>query len=107
MTEEEFISRIDCAFPYEDEAAGAALMVEASQISSNSSFMIGEELSRLPRRARATTSSEVLLRLLTLLRRSFEHPIRDMVLDVVDLRIRGGGLGLEQALELLKAIEPH
>lgn len=105
MTESDFISRIDCAFPYEDEEASAALVHEASQISTNACFMIGEELSRPPRSA--SPSIEGRLRTLSLLRKCFEHPMRDAVLGIVELRIRGGTISLDHALGLLQAIEPH
>jgi hypothetical protein len=105
VAEEEFVAKIDCAFPYGDEEAASNLVKEACQISANACFMVGEELSRPPRGVAA--SVEVRLRLLALLRGGFEHPIRDRVLDVVAARISGRKLHIENALALLREVAPH
>jgi hypothetical protein len=47
------------------------------------------------------------LRLLRLLRQSFEHPLGDLVLDVVETRIRGGSIGVDDALAMHRQVEPH
>ncbi|MEI8256494.1 MAG: hypothetical protein WCJ30_12540 [Deltaproteobacteria bacterium] len=105
MTESGFISRVDCAFPYEDEAAAHGLIVEACGISTNACFMVAEELSRPPRSVRAPV--ETRLRLLAVLRQGFEHPLRDRVLAVAEAQIRGGCVGLADALALLREIAAH
>jgi hypothetical protein len=104
MDERAFISRIDCAFPYDVES-GLLLIREATQISTNACFMIGEELSRPPRSAVAPV--DVRLHLLALLRQAFEHPLRDPILDAVATRIRGDGIELDAALALARQLEPY
>ena len=99
MNEKEFIAGIDRRFPYEDESAAIALVDEASRISPNACFMIGEELSRPPRSAAPGVDSR--LRVLAHLRKAFDHPLRNHVLDVVELRVRGGGLSVSDAVATL------
>lgn len=102
MTEEEFVRQIDCQFPYQDERAGLALVEEASKVSPNACFMIGEELCRPPHDAAPDVDSR--LRVLARLRQAFDHPLREPVLEVVELRIRGGDLPVRDALTLLRRI---
>jgi hypothetical protein len=105
VTEQEFSSKIDCAFPYDDEAVASNFVREACQISANACFMVGEELSRRP--SGSAASVDVRLRLLILLRSGFEHPLRDRVLDVVAAQISGERLPLRGALALLREIATH
>jgi hypothetical protein len=99
MNEDEFISMVDCAFPYEDEAEARRLIALAPAISSNACFMVAEELSRPPGGARAT--SEVRLGLLHQLRSAFDHPLREAVLAVAEKAILGGNIDLPAARALL------
>lgn len=105
MTETDFISEIDCAFPYENEAAGLELARKAFQISANACFMVGEELSRPPMSVPAP--AEIRLRVLALLRGGFAHPLRDKVLDVAELRICGASIRVDGALALLREISDY
>jgi len=49
MTEQEFISSIDCNFPYEDIALAKELILQARSISPNAVFMVLHEILRAPK----------------------------------------------------------
>ena len=105
MTEREFVSLIDCCFPYHDQAGADRLIVLGCSISSNSAFMVVEELVRVP--ASVTVTAERRLSLLQETGTHFEHPIKDLILDIAQQAIRGSGLSLPQTISAMHAIAAY
>ncbi len=104
MTESDFISLIDCRFPYHDSAEAERLIARGCSISPNAAFMVVDELVRVP--ASATVTPETRLALLQQVDAHFEHPLKDLVLAVAAQSIRGTGLSLPQAIANMHAIAP-
>lgn len=102
MTENEFISAIDCRFPYADTAAASALIVEACALGPNAAFAVADELARPPRGAATSVASR--LELLGQLRRRLAHPIAATVLAVAERMVRGHELTVPEAVAALDAV---
>lgn len=104
-TETEFAERIDCSFPYADERAASSIVEEACRLSANACFLVAHELARPPRSADAP--SEARLHLLAELRLGFQHPLRELVLNVAESMIRGRDFAVPEALILLQKVAVH
>ena len=65
-TEDDFIDRIDCNFPYHDKKESIRLIEESATFSTNATFTVIEEICRIPNNERKTTPPKILLELLNL-----------------------------------------
>ncbi len=104
MTESDFISLIDCRFPYHDSLEAERLIVLGCSISPNAAFMVVDELLRVP--VSVTVTPERRLALLQHVDTHFKHPIKDLVLAVAEQSIRGTGQSLLQTIANMHAIAP-
>lgn len=101
-TETEFVSLIDCRFPYHDRAESQRLLVLGCSISSNAAFMVVEELARVP--ASVTVAPDRLLDLLEEVNTRLEHPIKELVIDVAKRFINGDRLSLSEARDAMREV---
>ncbi len=101
-TESEFISAIDCQFPFGDQAVASELIREACQISPNAAYMVAHELARPP--ASDETPSMIRLRLLDQLEDAFEHPLKGLVLGVTRRMIQGELIGADECLGAMRTV---
>lgn len=102
MTEPEFVSLIDCRFPYDDRVEADRLIVLGCSISPNSAFMIVEEIVRVPRSVKVT--AERRLALLQETGTHFDHPLMDLILGVAQQVIGGSGLSLQRTIDAMNAV---
>lgn len=102
MTETEFISLIDCRFPYHDCAESRRLIELGCSISSNAAFSIIEELARIPKSGAVATSLRA--ELLLDISNRFEHPVKDLVVGVTKRLINGEHLSLPETLQAMNAV---
>ncbi len=102
MNEEEFISSIDCCFPYGDREAAVQAIHMACSISPSAAFTVAYELARVPRSA--SVSKDILLDLLFELKNHFSHPLKDVVLGITDKIIVGERLPLATVLQAMYEI---
>lgn len=105
MSEAAFIARIDCRFPYHDDAAGLALIDEAVAWSANACFAILEELARPPRSAAADEATR--LRWMDALAERFDHPLKTLLFDLARALVLGRRVALRTALDAAEAIGAH
>ena len=85
-TEADFISSIDCRFPYHDPSTACELVTRSCEISPNAALMVAYELSRPPRYANSPTKER--LYLLTQLKSRLLHPLADSILTLAQRLIR-------------------
>lgn len=102
MTEQEFISLIDCCFPYHDQDEASRLIVLGCSISSNAAYMVVEELARVP--VSVKVSSERLLSLLREIDSHFKHPVKKLVTDIATRMIHGDLLTLSETLSAMREV---
>lgn len=102
MTEQDFISLIDCRFPYDDFTEAERLITVGAAISINAAFMVVEELTRVPASISVTTTRR--LELLQLAGGHFEHPLKALILDIAEQVMRGSGLSLPQTIGGMHAV---
>jgi hypothetical protein len=105
MNEREFISKIDCRFPYTDEQQANGLIATACSISSNAAFAIGYELGHPGRNADVPFQNRI--RLLQVLQDGFSHPLKSEIIGLVEDAIRGRKKSLEDALTIMRKIAPY
>jgi hypothetical protein len=105
MTESEFISNIDCCFPYGKPIQWRRLSAVAPRISSNAAFMVLHEICRPPRSEKVTGQSKA--RMVAHLKRRFRHSALRAIQPAVcaylaDKRLRPG-----QAVHLMRKLGKH
>jgi hypothetical protein len=105
MDESEFITRIDCDFPYDAPIQWRKLSAMAPRISANSAFMVLHEICRVPRsekmnRARAECS-------LSHVRRRFRHPALRVILPAIESYLSGEKLRPAKAAALMRRLAKH
>jgi len=103
-TETEFIDSIDCRFPYMDTKAAFTLIERACLISPNAAFTIIHELARPPRGVSVPAAQ--LRQLLSRLELSFDHPLKDVVVQLARAMIDGQLISESQALDVMQQISP-
>lgn len=104
-SEADFISAIDCCFPYEDTARATELIEEACSISADAAFMVVHELARRPCSSKVVDS--VCLALLEQLDHRFSHPLKDMVLNVARRMVRRQSLPFEEFTKCMHQVACH
>ena len=102
MTEAEFISSIDCRFPYNDRRKASELIGASLRISTNAVFTVVHELARSGRGA--SVSFAVLLELLSELENQFEHPLKTLVFAISRRMILGEKLSEHEVLQAISQV---
>ena len=102
MTEDEFISLIDCHFPYHDTADSHRMIELGCAISPNAAFTIVYELARVP--ASVVVESNKLLGLLQDVESRFEHPLKESVIRVARRLISGMRLSLPEVMGAMRDV---
>lgn len=104
MTEAEFISLVDCRFPYHDSQEARRLITLGCSISDNAAFTIVHELVCIP--ASQSIPTAVRLDLLQEFDKQFEHPLKELITNVAKRRINGEELPLPEVLVAIREIQP-
>ena len=104
-TEEEFISEVDCEFPYEQHDRAVALIHEAGTISPNAAFMVVPGLARGPRGS--TVPADTCLNLLKMIDDRFEHPLKSLVFDLANRMILGSRIDASESMSAMRQIGEH
>jgi hypothetical protein len=99
MTEHEFITSIDCRFPYADPPRASALIRQSLAVSANATFAIVDEIARAPRSTRVTLKTR--LRLLAEVDAALTHPLKDLILDIARRQIHGQTLPGPEAVRAM------
>ncbi len=102
MTETDFLRSIDCRFPYGDNVAARALVVQSLEISPNAVFMVVHELARPGYSVNPSVARR--LELLSEIRGSFKHPIAGPVLTLAERIILGEEASVEEAIAVMEQI---
>ncbi len=105
MNEADFISSIDCAFPYRRPLQWRRLSASAARISSNAAFMVLHEVCRVPASRRIEHARR--LAIIGHLRRRFRHPVLRIVHPAVDSYLSGKRLRPSAAAALMRRLAPH
>ena len=100
----EFLNKIDCNFPYLDRTQCVNIINEANSISSNSSFSVIEEICRMPQSKRTKISKEILFELLYLVERSFEHPLKTIIIETAKKMINNQLLDIDNVISVMNKI---
>ena len=98
MTEKEFLELIDCAFPYHNKEGCIELIDQSLSISPNAVYAVVEEICRIPVSERQNVSETFLLEMLNVIDNKFEHPIKDLVLEVARILIKRGEISVDDAI---------
>ena len=101
-TESEFISAIDCCFPYEDTALATSLIEEGCKLSPNAAYMVVFELAQRP--SNSTTPDAVCLQLLDVFDDLFTHPLKELVLGIARRMICSEPIGTEECVNAMRRI---
>lgn len=102
-----FVLKIDCAFPYNNEAAGYALVDEAFRISDEAVYSVMQELARIPHSERKGLNTTHVAKLLQYLLGKFQHPLAPMLGEVTLLMIEGKELPVADAIAKMEMLLPH
>lgn len=100
MNEIEFIESIDACFPYSDKEKWQSIINQGTQISDNAAFMVLHEICRTP----AEVPVNIQLQILKLWENSFNHPIKNLVIESAKAIINGNDLPIQKAIKYLNAI---
>ena len=100
----EFLNKIDCNFPYLDRTQCVNIINEANSISSNASFSVIEEICRMPQSKRTKISKEILFELLYLVERSFEHPLKTIIIETAKKMINNQLLDIDNVISVMNKI---
>ncbi|MCI1267838.1 MAG: hypothetical protein LKG19_14780 [Saprospiraceae bacterium] len=102
-----FLDKIDCKFPYQDRYNCIKLIKEAASLSSNSTFAVIEELCRIPVSEKRKVKSEYLLDLLAQTSKEFDHPLKEMILNVASQMIQGKTLPVEEVISKMEIVKEY
>lgn len=102
-----FIDKIDCNFPYYDKEACLRLIDEAADLSANSMFFVIKELCRIPSSVKDEVTTDFLSDLLSVAKRKFHHPIKEMVLDTASKMIHGKNLTVDDAVSRMESVKSY
>ncbi len=105
IIEKNFLSKIDCKFPYTNKNLRNELINQAFEISSNSVFAIIEELARVPKSQKEKISNNELLTILENINVRLKHPLKKIVIDNAVKMIYNTELPVREALDLMNEIE--
>ena len=100
----EFLDKIDCNFPYLDRKKCVNIINEANSISSNATFSVIDEICRIPQSERAKVSNETLFELLYLLKSSFKHPLKSIIIETAKKIINNELLEIENVILAMNKI---
>lgn len=102
MDESEFITSIDCCFPYRAPLQWRRTIADALKISPNAAFMVAHELCRPPRSVRVTVAQR--LETWRYLSVRLHHPLAQQLSDVIALRIKGSEIPMAVAVKAMKLV---
>jgi hypothetical protein len=102
-----FVLKIDCTFPYNNEAAGYALVDEALQISDEAVYSVMNELARIPHSDRNDLDTTHVAKLLQYLLGKFQHPLAPMLGEVALLMVHSKELPVADAIGKMEMLRPH
>jgi hypothetical protein len=100
--ERNFISRIDCRFPYHDRALSLALITEGQAISLNSAFTVLREICLKPLSVHITRSEQH--ELIEKWAESFQHPLKAPVLLCARSIVENQPLPWREAVSIMELI---
>lgn len=102
--ENNFFEKIHCRFPYHDKELSLQLIEEGVSLSTDLAFKIIEELARITRGDRKGLEDGYLQDLLRITSSKFEHPIKEMIVDVAKKMIDSEGITVDEALLKLENV---
>lgn len=102
--EEDFIDAIDGSFPFDDLQECNRLITEAIQISPKAVFKVVQEICTIEEFQREDISDAELLSLLNEIKRKFEHPLKDMLLEVATKMVNGIELTSAEVLPKMEQV---
>jgi hypothetical protein len=106
--ENNFISEIDCNFPYADKEKCLNLINRASSISANAIFFIIQELSQPTYiQRRENLAAQVFIDLLNFTSNKFNHPLKDIIVDTAYKMIHDQYIGLEEAIIRMNEVKKY
>jgi hypothetical protein len=99
MNDYHFGELIDCRFPYGDKREWKRLVDLGRSISANAHFLSLYEISHPPRSARVTAAGQ--LDMVRYWSKSFDHPLKEAILECAVARVEGRFLSVEHVLQLM------
>nr|WP_143023968.1 hypothetical protein [Pseudomonas benzenivorans] len=105
MQEHEFISKIDCCFPYKAPMEWRRIVLRAPRVSSNAAFMVVHELCRPPRSIDLPEKKARLI--IEHLYRHFKHPLKSVLGKAIEAHITGKKLSVEKAGHLMRKVAAY
>jgi hypothetical protein len=107
VTESEFISSIDCSFPYSDEAAWKELVEQGALLSPNAAYAVLYEVCLPPPKEKGKIGIERLKQIAAYWARHVKHSLSDMVLAVALKRIADKQISVLEALTYMNEVQPY
>src|SRR5262245_25076701 len=104
-SEEEFLTAIDCRFPFDDRRRASDLIEEGCRLSSNAGFALVDEILRPARGvvAPAEYRQDLLRHVFGLLR----HPLVEVIRPLAERLVSGGEATVEEALAIMRRVAEH
>ena len=96
VREAEFISNIDCKFPYTSKKLALSLIDNGLAISSNCAFKIVAEIMYLPKSIKVR--SDILTELLTYTEQKFQHPLKELMFEIARRKIGGYQINVDEVI---------
>lgn len=102
--ENNFFEKIHCRFPYHDKELCLQLIEEGVLLSTDSAFKIIEELARITKDDRKGLEDGYLKDLLSMTSSKFEHPMKEMIVEVAKKMIDSEGITVDEAVSKLESV---
>lgn len=100
--EQQFLQKIDCLFPYDDEEKATIIINTAISLSSNAVFGVIHELVRVPKSTNINIDRKSLLNYID---STFQHPLKKKILGLAKLMIANLEVDTNQIIKIMKEIE--
>ena len=97
-----FMDKIDCNFPYSDLTKSKFLIDEATEISEEAVFSIIHEIVRVPKGT--SVKVEDRKELLKYINNSFDHPLKETVLNLSRMLIEEQEISTEKIISVMNKI---
>jgi hypothetical protein len=105
--EESFFDKVHCKFPYHNKVECLKLIDEAVSLSPDDVFKVMEELCRIPVLEKRIIPTDLLIDLLNTTASKFNHPLKDIILDVSVKMVHGKELTVDDAISKMELVKAY
>jgi hypothetical protein len=105
MTESDFISNIDCDFPYASSLKWRKILKSSVSFSANATFMVLHELCRPPKSAASSSFQRTVIR--QHLYKYFRHPLKSKLEKIISSQINGETVSVAVAAKAMRCVAAY